>query len=125
MSNAGKSASCAPSAIFSRSRNTAIVASESCTLTGYDVTDIAFARQRKLSQQFRWGLFRADPQSATAPKFFASRQARRERKAAVSDSGSSSCIAASFAACMIGYGGPRAAYDAWVGRISMLRVDLR
>src|SRR6266699_5666996 len=57
MSNAGKSASCAPSAMFSKSRNTAIVASESCTLISYDVSDIALARQRKLSQQLPWRLF--------------------------------------------------------------------
>src|SRR5437773_5676081 len=60
MSNAGKSASCAPSAMFSKSRNTAIVASESCTLIRLYVSDIAFARQRKLSQQLPWRLFRAE-----------------------------------------------------------------
>ena len=60
MSNAGKSASCAPSAMFSRSRNTAMVASESCILISYDVSDIAFPRQRKLRQQHRWRLFRAE-----------------------------------------------------------------
>src|SRR4030095_3449917 len=59
MSKAGNWASCAPRAMFSKSRKTAIVASASAALIASDVSKIALTRQRKLIRGCRAFSFRA------------------------------------------------------------------